>query len=103
MIDSINSHNNNEMSENDRSETAVLKDLGEHCSIDKVIINKEDKIDENEVVAKHTKNETKSNHSGNPSNLYNPSLDLPIALRKTTRSCTKHSISNYASHENLSP
>ncbi|TYK26805.1 reverse transcriptase [Cucumis melo var. makuwa] len=34
---------------------------------------------------------------------YDPSLDLPIALRKGTRSCTKHSISNYVSYENLSP
>ncbi|KAA0031718.1 Beta-galactosidase [Cucumis melo var. makuwa] len=34
---------------------------------------------------------------------YDPSLNLPIALRKGTRSCTKHSISNYVSYENLSP
>ncbi|KAA0033074.1 reverse transcriptase [Cucumis melo var. makuwa] len=34
---------------------------------------------------------------------YDPSLDLPIALRKGTRSCTKHFISNYVSYENLSP
>ncbi|KAL4033413.1 hypothetical protein IC575_006500 [Cucumis melo] len=34
---------------------------------------------------------------------YDPSLDLPIALRKGTRSCIKHSISNYVSYENLSP
>ena len=30
-------------------------------------------------------------------------LDLPIALRKGTRSCTQHAISNYVSYENLSP
>ncbi|KAA0056171.1 ty3-gypsy retrotransposon protein [Cucumis melo var. makuwa] len=34
---------------------------------------------------------------------YDPSLDLSIALRKGTRSCTNHSISNYGSYENLSP
>ncbi|TYK02020.1 reverse transcriptase [Cucumis melo var. makuwa] len=33
---------------------------------------------------------------------YNPSLDLPIALRKCTRSCTKHPICNYVSYDNLS-
>ncbi|KAA0042115.1 Retrovirus-related Pol polyprotein from transposon TNT 1-94 [Cucumis melo var. makuwa] len=100
MIDSINSHSNKRMSENDRSETnsidshtnskvgesdgfetAVLEDMGEQGSIDRVIIDREHRIDENEVVAKHTENEIKSNHSGNTSK-YGPSLDLPIALRK---------------------
>ena len=37
----------------------------------------------NGFVAKHTENETKSNNSGNTSK-YDPSLDLPIALRKGT-------------------
>ena len=68
----------------------------EQTSIDGVIIDKEDKIDENEVVAEHTESETKSDHSRN-TNKYDPSLDLPIALSKGTRSCTKHSISNYVS------
>ncbi|KAA0061129.1 reverse transcriptase [Cucumis melo var. makuwa] len=63
--------------ENDRSETTFLKDMGEQGSIDGVIV----RIDENEVVAKHTENETKSNNSRNTSK-YDPSLDLPIAQRK---------------------
>ncbi|TYK08587.1 ATP-dependent zinc metalloprotease FTSH 12 [Cucumis melo var. makuwa] len=53
----------------------------EQTSIDGVIIDKEDKIDENEVVAEHTESETKSDHSRN-TNKYDPSLDLPIALSK---------------------
>ena len=32
------------------SETAVLEDMGEQGSIDGVIIDREDRIDENEVV-----------------------------------------------------
>ncbi|TYK14469.1 Cysteine-rich RLK (receptor-like protein kinase) 8 [Cucumis melo var. makuwa] len=34
---------------------------------------------------------------------YNPSLDIPIALRKGTKSYTKHPICNYVSYDNLSP
>ncbi|KAA0056514.1 reverse transcriptase [Cucumis melo var. makuwa] len=75
--------------------------MGEQGSIDGIIIDRVDKIDENEVVAKHTGNETKSNHFGNTSK-HDPSLDLSIAPRQSTRSCTKHSISNYVSYENLS-
>ena len=93
MIDSINSYSNNRMSEND---------MGEQVSIDEAIVDREDRIIENEVVAENTENETKSNHYGNSSR-YDPSLDLLIALRKGTRSCTKHSICNYVSYENLSP
>ncbi|TYK03081.1 ty3-gypsy retrotransposon protein [Cucumis melo var. makuwa] len=66
MTDSINSYGNNRMSENDRSET---NSTDSHT-------NSKDRIDENEVVAKHTENETKSNHFGNTSK-YDPSLDLP--------------------------
>ena len=36
-------------------------------------------------------------------NKYDPFLNLPIALRKGSRSCTKHSIDNYICYENLSP
>lgn len=32
-----------------------------------------------------------------------PSADLPIALRKGTRSCTKHPIANFVSFHRLSP
>ncbi|KAA0065527.1 putative mitochondrial protein [Cucumis melo var. makuwa] len=52
--------------------------------MDGVIIDREDMIDENEVVAEHSKNETKSSHSGDTSK-YDPSLDLLIALRKGAR------------------
>ncbi|KAL4034485.1 hypothetical protein IC575_003132 [Cucumis melo] len=96
------SHTDNKASENDRPNTVVLEDIGEKGSINEVIIDREDRIDENEVVTEHNENETKSNHSGNTSK-HDPSLDLPIALRKGTRSCTKHSISNYVPYENLSP
>ncbi|KAA0052307.1 reverse transcriptase [Cucumis melo var. makuwa] len=34
---------------------------------------------------------------------YDPSLDMPIALRKGTRSCMKHSMCNYISYSSLSP
>nr|ADN34014.1 reverse transcriptase [Cucumis melo subsp. melo] len=47
-------------------------------------------------------NKVEQGHTGKIDK-YDPSLDLPIALRKGTRSCTKHSISNYVSYENLSP
>ena len=74
--------------------------MGKQGSIDEVIIDKEDRIVENEVVAEHTENETKSDHSGNKSK-YDPSLDLPIVLTKGTRSCAKHSIFNYIIRESL--
>ena len=46
--------------------------------------------------------EAKQDHSGNFDG-HDPSLDIPIALRKGFRSCTKHSIYNYVFYENLSP
>ena len=61
--------------------------MGEQGSIDEAIIDREDRIIENEVVAEHTENSSR----------YDSSLDLPIARRKGTRSCTKHSICNYVS------
>ncbi|TYK26681.1 Cysteine-rich RLK (receptor-like protein kinase) 8 [Cucumis melo var. makuwa] len=64
--------------------------------------DREDRVDENEVVAESIENETKQDHQGNISK-HDPSLDLPIALRNGTKSCTKHSISNYVSYKNLSP
>ena len=79
----------------------ILKDMCEQGSIDEAIVEREDRIIKNKVV-EHTENEIKSNHSRN-SSTYDPSIDLPIALRKGTRSCTKHSICNYVSYENLSP
>ena len=46
--------------------------------------------------------ETSSNDSDKPRS-YDPCLDMPIALRKGTRLCTKHSICTYISYNNLSP
>ena len=71
-------------------------------AVDEAITDREDTIDENEVIAESTHNETKQDHLENIRK-YDSSIDLPIVLRKGTRSCTKHSISNYVSYENLSP
>ncbi|KAA0039591.1 putative mitochondrial protein [Cucumis melo var. makuwa] len=49
----------------------------------------ESKIDENEVVAKHIENETKSNHYGNTSKC-DLSLDLSIALRKDLKKASPY-------------
>ena len=54
------------------------------------------------MTEKVMKNNTREDHLENI-NKYDPSLDLPIAMRKGTRSCTKHSIVNFVSHKNLSP
>ena len=102
MTNLTNSHTDSKGGENDRSEIAILEDMCEQGSINGIILDGEGRIDENEVVVDHTENETKSNYFENTIK-YDPSRDLPIALRKGTRSCTKHSISNYVSYENLSP
>ena len=68
----------------------------EKGSVDEVIADREDKIEENKVVAEFIENETKLDHPGYISKCV-PPLDFPIALRKGIRSCTKHSISNYVS------
>ncbi|KAA0040884.1 Beta-galactosidase [Cucumis melo var. makuwa] len=82
---------NNTMSENDRSDAAVLENMEEK--------NFGDEID---VRIETSNDEAKQGHTRKHDE-YDPSLDLPIALRKGTRSCTKHPISNYVSYENLSP
>lgn len=46
--------------------------------------------------------ETNSDDSDKPRS-YGPSLDMSIALRKGTRSCTKHSMCNYMFYINLLP
>ena len=79
------------MSENDKFNIVVLKDMGVKDSVDKI-----------EVKAETVGNEMEQDHSGNLSK-YDPSLDIPIALKKDTRSCTKHLICNYVSYESLSP
>lgn len=45
--------------------------------------------------------ETSSDDSDKPGS-YDPSLDMPIALRKGTRLCTKQSVCNYISYSSLS-
>ncbi|KAA0025133.1 putative mitochondrial protein [Cucumis melo var. makuwa] len=96
MTNSIESHINYRMSENDRSktnstfthtnspvgknnksETVVPEDMVEKGNVDEVITDKENRVDENEVVAESTENRTKQDHPGNISK-YDPSLDLPI-------------------------
>ena len=42
-----------------------------------------------------------SSDDSNKLDIYDPSLDMPIALRKGTRFCMKHSVCNYISYSNL--
>ncbi|KAA0056225.1 uncharacterized protein E5676_scaffold78694G00020 [Cucumis melo var. makuwa] len=75
MIDPINLNSNNKISKNDRYaanstdsrtnskasennelDTTVLEDMGKQGSIDQVIVDREDKIDENEFVVEHNEN-----------------------------------------------
>ena len=92
----------NDRFENDGFEIVVPENMVEKGSVNEVVIDREGKIDKNKVITEFTKNKTKQDHPGNMSK-YDPSLDLPIALRKGIRFCTKHSISNYVSYKNLSP
>ncbi|TYK31676.1 putative mitochondrial protein [Cucumis melo var. makuwa] len=64
------------MSENDKFNIVVLKDMGVKDSVDKI-----------EVKAETVGNEMEQDHSGNLSK-YDPSLDIPIALKKDTRFIT---------------
>ncbi|KAL0539675.1 hypothetical protein IC582_023891 [Cucumis melo] len=82
---------NNTMSENNRSDAAVLENM-----------EKKNRGDETEVRIETSNDEAEQSHTRKHDE-YDPSLDLPIALRKGTRSCIKHSISNYVSYKNLSP
>ncbi|KAA0025288.1 Cysteine-rich RLK (receptor-like protein kinase) 8 [Cucumis melo var. makuwa] len=79
------------MSENDKSDVAVLENMEE--------MNRED---ETEVRIETSNDEAEQSHTRKLDE-YDPSLDIPIALRKGTRSCTKHPICNYVSYDNLSP
>ncbi|TYK24463.1 Cysteine-rich RLK (RECEPTOR-like protein kinase) 8 [Cucumis melo var. makuwa] len=58
--------------------------------------------DEIEVRTEISNNEAEQGHTGKLDE-YDPSLDIPIALRNGTRSHTKHPICNYVSYDNLSP
>ncbi|KAA0033105.1 reverse transcriptase [Cucumis melo var. makuwa] len=82
---------NNTMNENDMSDVAVLENVEEKNS-----------GDETEVRTETRNNEAEQGHIGKLDK-HDPSLDLPIALRKDTKSCTKHFISNYVSYKNISP
>ncbi|KAL0550799.1 hypothetical protein IC582_009862 [Cucumis melo] len=82
---------NNTMSENDKSDVAVLENMEEKNRDDETKVRIETSNDEVEQGLTRKFDE------------YDPSLDIPIALRKGTRSCTKHPICNYVSYDNLSP
>ena len=64
-------------------------------------MREKDNVDEIEVKAETGGNEAEQGHSGNLDE-YDSSLDIPIALRKYTRSCTKYPICNYVSCDSLS-
>ncbi|KAA0033038.1 Cysteine-rich RLK (RECEPTOR-like protein kinase) 8 [Cucumis melo var. makuwa] len=82
---------NNTMSENDKSDVAVLENMKE-----------KNRDDETEVRIETSSDEAEQGHTRKLDE-YDPSLDIPIALRKGTKSCTKHPICNYVSYDNLSP
>ncbi|KAL0560616.1 hypothetical protein IC582_001025 [Cucumis melo] len=82
---------NNTMSENDRSDVVVLENMEE-----------KNHGDETEVRIETSNDDAEQGHARKLDE-YGPSLDIPIALRKGTRSCTKHPICNYVSYDNLSP
>ncbi|KAL0561776.1 hypothetical protein IC582_002217 [Cucumis melo] len=79
------------MSENDRSDVAVPENMEE-----------KNRDDETEVRIETSNDEAEQGHTRKLDE-YGPSLDIPIALRKGTRSCTKHPIYNYVSYDNISP
>ena len=80
---------NNTISENDKSDVVVLESVEEKNSGD-------------EIETETGSNKAEQGHTGKLDE-YDPSLNIPIALRKDTRSCTKHPICNYVSYDNLSP
>ncbi|KAA0046033.1 cysteine-rich RLK RECEPTOR-like protein kinase [Cucumis melo var. makuwa] len=82
---------NNTMRENDKSNVVVLENMEE-----------KNRDDETEVRIETSNDEAEQSHTRKLDE-YDPSLDIPIALRKGTRSCTKHPICNYVSYDNLSP
>ncbi|TYK06339.1 reverse transcriptase [Cucumis melo var. makuwa] len=103
MTDSIDSHIDSKMNESDKSETIIPENIDEQGNVNtEVILDGKGSNDENKVSARVMQNEIREDRSENLSQL-DPSLYLPIALRKGTRFCTKHFIANYLSFENLSP
>ncbi|KAA0037210.1 reverse transcriptase [Cucumis melo var. makuwa] len=81
----------------------LRKEIGENDKSDVVLENVEEKYsgDDTEVRTKTSNNEVKQSHTRKLDE-YDPSLDIPITLRKGIRSCTKHLICNYVSYDNLS-
>ena len=77
------------MNENDRFDVVVLENVEENNN-----------CDETEIKAGTSNNEAEQGHTGKL-NQYDPSLDISIALRKDTKSCTKHPICNYISYDIL--
>ncbi|KAA0066554.1 Cysteine-rich RLK (RECEPTOR-like protein kinase) 8 [Cucumis melo var. makuwa] len=65
---SIDSHTDSKA--NDGFEIAILEHMCEQDSIDGVIIDGEDRIDENEVVAEHTENETNLDSTTIPKSIH---------------------------------
>ena len=90
MTNPIESCVDNKMSENDRSDVPILEYMRERAG-----------GNETEVRAETTGNEAEHGHPRNFDE-YDPSLDIPIALRKGTRSCTKYPICNYVFYDSLS-
>ena len=91
MTNSSDSYIDSRMNTNYRSDIAFLEVMGEKGNVDEI-----------EVMVEMIGDEAKWDHLGNLDK-YDPSIDIFIALREGTRSCTKHFICNYVSYENLSP
>ena len=62
---STNAHFDSKVGENGRSEKVEFEDTVEKDSVDEVITNKVDMIDENNVVAEYTENETNQDYLEN--------------------------------------
>lgn len=77
MTNSIDSYVDSKMSQNNRFNIVVLEDMSEKGSADEI-----------EVMAETISDEAKQDRSGNLDE-YDLSLDIPITLRKGTRSRTK--------------
>lgn len=61
---------------------------------------KNSQVVENPISTRHS--QSSEPDAGNLSNFESYDLDVPIALRKGTRSCTQHPIANYVAYDHLS-
>ncbi|KAL0560291.1 hypothetical protein IC582_000691 [Cucumis melo] len=85
-----------------RAQSCVIIDVVEEDRIN-MISQEENKVAiSDETLVEKQVGEASQDESDKPGS-YDPSLNMPIALRRGTRSCTKHSMCNYMSHSNLSP